>query len=193
MSDALNVREKKFVAAYFATGNGTQSAKDAGFAPGSAHVTASRLLKRDNIKAALADLQGQYWRSKHMGVDELMSLVGGQARNPLGSILHVTPDGDPYLDLSKASKEDLAHITEVTIEDFVDKREIDDEGNVIARDVRRVKVKLADPDKARDKLMRHFGLLKDKLEIEADASFADVFAQAMARATRGNDGQDDQG
>src|SRR5690606_15370686 len=117
-------------------------------------------------------------RSKHMGVDELMSLVGGQARNPLASILHVTPDGDPYLDLSKASKEDLAHITEVTIEDFVDKREIDDEGNVIARDVRRVKVKLADPDKARDKLMRHFGLLKDKLEIEADASFADVFAEA---------------
>lgn len=196
MTDAprpLNVRQQKFVDAYFVSGNATQSAKDAGYSEKTAYSQGHDLLKRPEIKAALAERQAEFWRSKHMGVDELMSLVGGQARNPLGSILHVTPDGDPYLDLSKASKEDLAHITEVTIEDFVDKREIDDEGNVIARDVRRVKVKLADPDKARDKLMRHFGLLKDKLEIEADASFADVFAQAMARATRGNDGQDDQG
>lgn len=183
----LNIRQQKFVDAYFTSGNATQSAKDAGYSHRTAYQQGAALLKQPAVKEALAARRQEYWKSKHMGPDELLWLVAGQARNPLANILHVTPDGDPYLDLSKATPEDLAHVSEVTIEDFVDGREVDEEGNVIKRDVRRVKLKLTDPDKARDKLMRHHGLMKDKVELTIDESFSAIMDRQMAKAARERD------
>jgi hypothetical protein len=117
-----------------------------------------------------------------MQTDELLALVAGQARGVMGKLIHVTPDGDPYVDLSKADELDLAHVTEVMIEDFTDGREIDEEGNVIKRDVRRVKVKIASPDSARSTLMKHHGLLREKLELTVDESFAAVMEAQQRKA-----------
>jgi phage terminase small subunit len=53
----MTEQELQFCGFYALTGNGTQSAKQAGFPEKSAHVTASRLLKKDNIAAKIAELQ----------------------------------------------------------------------------------------------------------------------------------------
>ena len=51
----LPLKQRKFIKAYRQTGNGTKSAIEAGYAEGSAHVTASRLLKTDKVLAILND------------------------------------------------------------------------------------------------------------------------------------------
>lgn len=51
----LKPKEKKFVENYAATGNGTWSARDAGYK--SPAVASSRMLKKDNIKDYLTELQ----------------------------------------------------------------------------------------------------------------------------------------
>ena len=50
----LKDQYQAFVDAYAKTHNGTQSAKDAGFSPKSASVQASKLLKREDVRWALA-------------------------------------------------------------------------------------------------------------------------------------------
>lgn len=53
MAEGLNERQALFVEHYIATDNGTQSAISAGYAEGSAHVTASRLLRIDKVASAV--------------------------------------------------------------------------------------------------------------------------------------------
>ena len=52
-------RERLFAAEYVKDSNGTQAAIRAGYAPGSAKVTASRLLTRPNVQALLANHRGE--------------------------------------------------------------------------------------------------------------------------------------
>jgi phage terminase small subunit len=53
----LTDKQKKFVEAYFQLSKGTEAAVTAGYAVGSAHVEASRLLKNDKIRNYLEELQ----------------------------------------------------------------------------------------------------------------------------------------
>lgn len=50
---SLSPKQQRFVAEYLIDGNGTQAAIRAGYAEGSAKVTASRLLTKANIAAAV--------------------------------------------------------------------------------------------------------------------------------------------
>jgi len=53
----ITPRQWRFVQEYLVDSNGTQSAIRAGYAPGSAHVQASRLLRNDKVAAEIARLQ----------------------------------------------------------------------------------------------------------------------------------------
>lgn len=189
--ERLNLKQQRFVLAYLRLVNATQAAKEAGYSAKTAGSQGHDLLKRPDVATAIQEQKQAQFRRLHMDADELLALIAQQARNPIANMIHVTPDGDPYLDLNKASAADLQHITEVTIEDFTDGREIDDEGNIIKRDVRKVKVKIASPDAARTTLAKHLNLLKDTVKIEADGTFASVMAAALQRADGGKNGTDD--
>lgn len=68
------------------------------------------------------------------------------------------PDGDPYLDFSALTREQAAALAEVTVEDFKDGR------GESARDVRRVKFKLADKRAALVDMGKHLGMFKERVE-----------------------------
>ena len=70
--------------------------------------------------------------------------------------------------MSKLTREQAAAIGEVTVEDFTDGR---GEG---ARDVRRVKFKLADKRGALVDLGRHFGLFTDKAVVNVNHGIQDM-------------------
>lgn len=55
-ADDLSIKEQIFVREYLKDENGTRSAIAAGYAKGSATVTASRMLRKANIQAALANV-----------------------------------------------------------------------------------------------------------------------------------------
>lgn len=181
----LNARQEAFCQSYARSANATQAAKDAGYSQKTAHAQGFRLLKDAEIEARIETIRVDRFKKLHMGSDELLALVAGQARNPLANFLHITPDGDPYIDLAKASAQDLAHVQEVTIEDFTDGREVDpNTGETIKREVRRVKLKMASPDAARSTLAKQLGLMKERVEHDLTESAADIMTAAMERSRR---------
>jgi len=55
----LTARQARFVTEYYPSGNGTRAAIAAGYAAGSADVTACRLLGNERVSAALAERQAE--------------------------------------------------------------------------------------------------------------------------------------
>jgi len=178
-----NARWEAFCIAYVGSGNATQAYLTAGYKAGpAAGVSAHHLLKNPNVEARIHNLRQSKWRELHMTADELLAAMAGQVRFSMGNIVHITPDGDPYIDLSKASPDDMACLTEVSIEDFTDGREVDEDGNTIKRDVRRVKVKAPNKMAAATLLARNLGLLKDRVEVTLSEDFAETMQRARERA-----------
>ncbi len=115
----LSARRSKFVDEYTLDHNGSRAARAAGYAESSAHVTSSRLLRIDKVKAAIElkqhEIATQYEISKHTVVAELMSAIDLaktkldpasmiRAWVEIGKILgHYVPD---QTDVSKVSKPD---------------------------------------------------------------------------------------
>lgn len=80
---ALNARERSFVTAYRgkAAGNGARAAVLAGYARGSAKVTASRLLTRANVQAELRTRILASERLEKADADERDRILTGFARD----------------------------------------------------------------------------------------------------------------
>jgi phage terminase small subunit len=72
--------------------------------------------------------------------------------------MRVGPHGDPVLDFSAITRDQAAALIEVTVDDYVDGRGED------ARDVRKVKFKLADKRAALMDIAKLFGWIIDKQE-----------------------------
>lgn len=180
-----NARHEAFALEYIRNGgNGTQAAISAGYAKGSAHVAASRLISDVKIAARVDNLRRSKLKALHMGADEVLAELAKVARASMRELLHITPDGDPYIDLSKASPETLDAISKAEIEDFVDGREVDDKGETIKRDVRRVKVTMHPKLNALTTLAKHHGLLEEKVTVTLDEDFAETMMRARQRAER---------
>ena len=82
------------------------------------------------------------------------------------------------MDLSAATRDQLAAVKEFVVEDFFDGRGED------AREVRRVKIRLADKIAALDKLGRHLGIYNDTLELKGRVTLEQLVA-ASYRPDRG--------
>ena len=73
--------------------------------------------------------------------------------------LRVTSDDDPHFNLSDLTRDQAAALSEVTVEDFMDGRGED------ARDVRRIKFKLADKRAALVDIGKHLGMFKERTDV----------------------------
>lgn len=189
----LTPKQEAFCQCYARHGNATRAAKEAGYSEKTAHAIGHALLNKAEIIERIAIIRTDRWKALHMSDDELLAEAAKIGRFSMARLLHVTPDGDPYIDLSKASEDDLAALTEASIEDFTDGREVDAEGNVIKRDVRRVKIKAPNKLQAVSLLMKHRGLLTDKLEVTAGEGFADAMEAALRRSRKGRTNDDGEG
>lgn len=178
----LGSRQLKFVSAYVRTLNGAEAAREAGYAPRSARITASKLLTNANIAAAVHAAKAEQFRRMDMDADEVLAILSEAARSSMGQFLHLTPGGEPYLDLQNAPQSALANIQEATIEDFTDAREVGPDGQPTKRNVRRVKIKLVNKLDAISRLMKHLNLLTAKREPPPSEGFVEAMRAAHARA-----------
>lgn len=178
----LNPREARFAQEYVQDLNATKAAARAGYSAKTAYAKGSQLLKKVEVRAEVDRLLLCAMEAKIMSASETLAELSKVARSSFRGFTHVTPDGDPYLDLGKAGADDLDAIAEMSIEDFTDAREVDDEGNTIKRDVRRVKVKQHNKIAALTTLAKYHGLLLEKVEHSVSENFAETMAKAMARA-----------
>jgi hypothetical protein len=71
-NDTLSPREERFACEYVVDLHGTKAAIRAGYAQRSAHVQASRLLKRDKVQRRIAELQAQRAKRLEVTVESML-------------------------------------------------------------------------------------------------------------------------
>ncbi len=123
-------------------------------------------LRKPQIAAAIAEAQAERADRLKIDADTVLQEIAKLAYVNMRDFIRLTPDGDAYVNLSNLTREQAAALAEVTIEDFVDGRGED------ARNVRRVKIKLADKKGSLELLGKHLGLFTER--IEAKHSFDGV-------------------
>jgi phage terminase small subunit len=176
-------RRDVFVKAYLISLNATQAAIEAGYSPKTAASQGSRLLK--DVKVAAQIAAGKKKRADDLGftAESVLKELALLGFANMADYMRVGHDGDPVLDFSKLSREQAAALTEVTVEDFMDGRGDD------AREVRKVKFKLADKRAALVDLGRHMGLFVDRVDhTTGGAALPDEIRIRLVKARHGHRG-----
>jgi phage terminase small subunit len=146
-----------------------------------AEVAFSRLLKNAKFAARIAELGEQAAQGAVMTAQEVLEALTKLARANMRDYMCVGPDGDPVLDYSKLTRDQAAALQEVTVDTYTDGRGDD------AREVKRVKFKLADKLRALELIGKHYALFTEKHLVEF-GGVAERLAAALARAEgRDND------
>jgi phage terminase small subunit len=123
-----------------------------------ADANASRLLTNAKVSARIAELKGLAAQASTVEATRVLTELAKLAFANMADYMRVGPGGDPVLDFSKLTRDQAAALVEVTVEDYLDGRGED------ARQVRRVKFKLASKLVALELLGKHLGLFKDRVE-----------------------------
>ena len=171
----LTQKEQRFVAEYPVDLNGAAAAVRAGYAPRSAKVTASRLLKKPAIKAAIdakktAQLQAVETTTdlsaarvleelRRLGLSDVGLLFDAHGR--LKPLKDIPPEARACIASIKTTKQNLTA------------------GDDAQEDV--VEVKLWDKPKALQLLAQHFALLIQRIELTDEQGLLDKIAKARAR------------
>ena len=133
---------------------------------------ASRLLNDANIQARLSVLQTQVTEraveKAAITKAEVLIELSKLARSNMLDYMTVQSDGYAYVDLSRLTRDQAAAIQEVTVEEYKEG------GGEDARDVKRVKFKLADKRAALVDIGRHFGMFIDKKEVGKPGDFSSM-------------------
>jgi phage terminase small subunit len=157
----------------------------AGFAPNDSNC--SRLFSKPEVQARIKELQGKIAKKVCITKERVLEELGKLAFANMADYMRVGSDGDPYLDFSALTRDQAAALTEVTVEDFKEGRGED------ARDVRKVKFKLADKRGALVDIGKHLGMFTEKVEhsgpnggpIEvSDADLARLIAFQLTKAAK---------
>lgn len=160
---ALTPKQQRFVAEYLIDLNATQAAIRAGYSAKTASSQGERLLRNVELaKAMQAAMKAREQRTE-ITQDRVLKELAKLGFANMQDYMSVTQEGEPFADLSKLTRDQAAAITEFTVEDFTEGRGDD------ARDVRRVKFKLADKRAALVDIGKHLGMFKDKLELTGKA------------------------
>jgi phage terminase small subunit len=136
-------REERFVALYVENSNGTQAAIAAGYAPKSAHVTASRLLRRAKIMDAIARRNAELMVELDFTPNRIVREIAKVAGVNMADFVSIDDEGNPHIDLNGVNRRQLAAVGAV-------------EGPIIeeGRVVKPPKIRMHDKLKALDMLAK---------------------------------------
>lgn len=149
------IRYERFAREYLRDLNGTRSAIAAGYAPKSAGITASQLLNVPKVQQIIAKLSVARNAKIEVKAEKVLAELALMGHSNMLDYIRVV-DGDAVVDLSTLTREQAAAMQEITVEDYVDGRGED------ARDVKRIRFKLADKVRSLELLARHLKLLGDE-------------------------------
>lgn len=172
---ALNAKRTRFVAEYLKDLNGTQAAIRAGYSKKSAYSQAEELLKIPEVRKHLDQQQAKLAEKHGITVDRIIEELAKIGLANMGDYTRLA-GSERVIDLSETTRDQLAAVSEMTVEDFTLGRGDD------ARDVRRVKVKLADKRAALVDLGKHLGMFREKIDLTVTDDFAAQLIKARERA-----------
>src|SRR3984893_15140245 len=171
----LTRKQARFVELYLAGGNAAEAYRQAYSSAAPSRSVAReghRLLKHPKIapflaeaevraRAVLVEAANRYAVSRERNVAELARMAYANLEDFTRQV-----GEERVIDLSGATRDQLAALQEITVEDYLDGRGKD------ARQVRRTKIKLGDKQGAIERLNKRFGWIIDKSEIGRPGDFA---------------------
>lgn len=186
MTDAArplkNERHERFAQLLVKHNNGSKAYIEAGYSPKDTGG-ASKLTGRPLVRARIEFLREQIAVGLHVDADKVVREFAALGFSNMLDYIRIGADGEPSIDLSNITREQAAAIQEVVVEDFVDGR------GENARDVRRVRFKLADKKGALDSLAKHLGMFIERHEVvvgtaaELERRFEEARRRAVAAHT----------
>lgn len=152
----LTAKQQRFVEEYLVDLNATQAAIRSGFSAKNADKIGSQLLGKTRVAEAIAEAQEK--RSKRTAITQDMVLkeLAKLAFANISDYMRVSEDGLAYTDLSQLTRDQAAAIHEFTIDEYAEGRGED------SREVKRVKLKLADKRQALVDVGRHLGMFVER-------------------------------
>lgn len=133
----LNSKRLAFCREYMIDHNAARAAIRAGYSAATARQIGHELLTFPNVAEEVRRLEALSWKKYDISVDRIAAELAKIAFSNAQDYVRIV-DGEPVVDFSDVPRDKMAAITEMTVEDFTDGRGDD------ARDVRRVKFKMAD-------------------------------------------------
>lgn len=155
----MTPKQLRFVDEYLIDLNATQAAIRAGYSAKTAESAASRLLRNVKVQEAISSRMKDREKRTEITQDMVLRELAKIGFANMGDYMKSGADGDPFLDFSQLTRDQSAALAEVTVEDFKNGRGED------ARDVRRIKFKLADKKGALVDIGRHLGMFPNKTEL----------------------------
>jgi phage terminase small subunit len=153
-----NARQEKFAQEVVKGRRLIDAYATAGYARGKSGP--SKLRHRPHVAARIDELLGRAAARAEVDAERVLRELALIGFANMQDYARIGPDGDPYLDFSGLTRDQAAAIVEMVVEDFKDGRGKD------ARDVRRVRFKLADKKGALVDIGRHLGMFRDRTVIE---------------------------
>lgn len=151
--DQLKPTERIFVDVYVATDQPLKAMRAAmpALPDNLLNIRAVDMLNRPLVSAAIADKVRRVTEKYDVSLDALVRELAYIAKANMADYVRLTPEGEPFVDLSDTTYEMMAAIKSVSVEDVKEGRGEDQ------REIRKVKFDLHDKQGAIDKLMRKLG------------------------------------
>jgi phage terminase small subunit len=155
----IRYRQAMFAIEYLKDLNASAAARRAGYAEKWADKLGRQLLRKPHVVAVVqAEIEARL--DVHRATaDRIIAEVARVGFANLGDYMTVLEDGSAVVDLSGATPQQLAALSEITVDEYTEGR---GDG---ARNVKRVRIKLADKLAALNTLAKYRGLLVDRQEL----------------------------
>jgi len=161
----MTPKQERFVQEYLIDLSATQAAIRAGYSPKTASAVGWENLRKPEIEAAIQEARNKTAEKLEINRERLLKeyALMGFARS--GDYLTINSDGEPFIDLSGCSQEQLAAISETQVESYVE-HDPESEDPKGTRVVKKVKVKFHDKKAALDSISRILGIFEDKSTVK---------------------------
>lgn len=152
-------------------------------------MQSSRLLRNVMVQKRLAELKEQsIGRVKsdtqyEISADRVLREVAFLAFSNMQDYITVKENGDAFIDLSKMSRDQAAALAAFEVIELPSQNIIE-AGIELPRECVKVKIKMHDKLGALEKLMKHLGLLKEKVEIAGMNELIAALHDGRARVAR---------
>jgi len=154
----LTPKQQRFADEYLVDLNATQAAIRAGYSKKTAGQQGERLLRNVEIQEAVSKRQRKIQEKTEITQERVLAELSKLAFSNLADFFTVQPDGTAYVDLSELTREQAAALTEIQVDEYTEGRGEE------CREVKKVKIKVADKTKNLELIGKFLGMFKDRIE-----------------------------
>lgn len=170
---SLTPKQAAFAREYLVDLNATQAAIRAGYSERTAASVGFENLRKPKIADQIRRAMDARAERTEITADRVIAELAKIAFANLADYFHLTPFNDPVIDLSRATRDQLAALTAIQVDDYTEGRGED------SREVKRVKIKMADKKAALELLGRHLGLWDAKTDDPDSTNALKAFVDAL--------------